>query len=178
MAFSFVDVRGPIEQLPHKLSGCIRIAAEDLRSVEADPGYVIDMDTWHKQHGAGGDNRCYVCFAGAVMARELGAPPDETALPEDFGRHNRARLYALDNLRRGRVVGALRVMLYDYEEYGGYKGRDAEVDRLLTAAHEYEAAERKAREGLFWPSYGAGQDNAPFYAALERTAAFLASIGL
>lgn len=40
-------------------------ALEDLETVEKNPKYAVDMDTWHAPAANG---KCYVCLAGAVLA--------------------------------------------------------------------------------------------------------------
>lgn len=90
-------------RLPNKLSACIRVALADLRKVEADERYRVDMATWHTPIG----DRCAVCLAGAVMAGTLGLRHGVSTYPGAFGNDTADRLYALDACREGDVQSAI-----------------------------------------------------------------------
>lgn len=84
-------------QLPGKYSELIRLAIADLEKCENDPLYRIDMYFYHQPHF----NHCYVCLAGAVMAKTLGAKVDKTCLPSYFTYRQKVMLENLDLLRDG-----------------------------------------------------------------------------
>jgi len=69
-----------LSKLPSKLGDLIRLALSDLEACESTPGYLIEMDTWHKY--SQNEDTCYVCLAGAVMANTLGVPRDVTETPK------------------------------------------------------------------------------------------------
>ena len=85
-------------KLPDKPSKLLKLALNDLKKVEKDDNYRVDMDNWHNSM----EGICYVCLAGAVMAKtlkidkEVNFHPD---LEEDFDIYK--KLYALDSLRMG-----------------------------------------------------------------------------
>lgn len=92
------------DPLPGSLSGLIVTALQDLAKVEKKrKQYIVEMPyTFHEVE----NKKCVVCFAGAVMACSLGANPEQTVNPFDFGTKIQGKLYALDNLRIGDTVGA------------------------------------------------------------------------
>jgi hypothetical protein len=89
-------------KLPKKLSELIRLALTDLRKVERNKNYKVDMNTWHTPNGV-----CRVCLAGAVMAGTLGADPTTVAAPSYYGRDS-GKLAALDEVRCGYLEDAIR----------------------------------------------------------------------
>lgn len=105
-----------MKRLPEKLSACIRLGLKDLREVEELETYYVGMGVWHEPvSGCLRDDgkcsvKCAVCFAGAVMARSLGAPINKSKAPSSYGRWNERRLDALDSLRNGHVRFALQVV--------------------------------------------------------------------
>ena len=86
-----------------KLHEILRIALDDLKVVEKDPRYVINMHNWH--NAAKSSGACEVCLAGATLAVSMQVPtssdrfPGHSALPEGMAQ----KLYALNALRRGEV---------------------------------------------------------------------------
>lgn len=84
---------------PSKPSELIRLALRDLREVEADPRYAVNMADWHNPHA----EICHVCFAGAVMAKSLGTPVYEYSSYCDhrFSTQWQRSLDALDSFRLG-----------------------------------------------------------------------------
>jgi hypothetical protein len=102
-------------ELPDKQSALIRVALKDLRSIEQDPRYTINMYAWMVPGEAG--KPCSVCFAGSVMARRFKLVPDAsieslhdlTKVFEDDADTLR-KLRALDRLRQGELEGAFKVM--------------------------------------------------------------------
>jgi len=87
-----------MKTLPKTPSKFISMALKDLRKIEKDERYIVDMGNWHYTRNSRGP--CYVCLAGAVMARELGSDPGEWRVPGNFPRVT-TKLWALDYLRRG-----------------------------------------------------------------------------
>jgi hypothetical protein len=95
--------------LPSKPSALIRVALEDLAQVEKmKKVYRVNMMTFHELDWF--DNRCHVCFAGAVMAQTLGSDPNKRTFPEDFDDGIRGKLRALDHFRLGCISKGLAVM--------------------------------------------------------------------
>lgn len=91
-------------QLPDKPSELIRLALSDLRKCEADPRYSIDMWAWHAPFL---NDRCYVCLAGAVMAKSINASITDELAPSDFDGEISTKLNALDCFRLGDIAGGL-----------------------------------------------------------------------
>lgn len=89
--------------LPDKLSDLLDMALDDLREIEKDGRYIVNMHYWHVAvHPREDTTKCYVCLAGAVLARKMNHPmvslhPDGE-LPE-----NEHKLQAIDHLREGNV---------------------------------------------------------------------------
>ena len=100
--------------LPDKASALIRVALRDLEAVESDDRYTVQMSLWHDERKSGG---CAVCFAGAVMAKSLGAVLGQHYDPRDF-KGDEQKLTALNELRSGRVgVGLTDLGLDDNDEH-------------------------------------------------------------
>jgi hypothetical protein len=96
-----------MNQLPDKPSELIRVALADLGKCETDTAYEIAMGTWHTPTSRGA---CAVCLVGSVMAKTLGADPDEVAEPFDLGHFECRKLEALDDFRTGDIERALRLL--------------------------------------------------------------------
>jgi hypothetical protein len=96
-------------QLPDIASQLILLALHDLELTEADPEYEVVMEEWH----APSFGYCAVCFAGAVMAKSLGAVPHVGISPSAYPDDNH-KLHALDYFREGSVHDGMRQM--------GFKG--------------------------------------------------------
>lgn len=95
--------------LPDLPSDLIDLALNDLARVERSACYRVDMSSWHEPLGEGSKKVCHACFAGAVMAKTLDAPIDQHRYPDEFGA-DRGKLSALDSLRQGDVLGAMKEM--------------------------------------------------------------------
>ena len=90
------------DTLPDKPSELIRVALADLRKVERSKKYVVYMGVYHEpDRGRGG--KCFVCLAGAVMAKSLSAARDRPLFPEDFPKPVKHKLIAIDSLRIGHI---------------------------------------------------------------------------
>ena len=92
-------------ELPNKPSELILVALHDLELCEADKNYKIDMGDWHAHNIS--NNKCYVCLAGAVMAKNLDVDKAKYIHdPDDLGYELGKVLDAIDALRCGRVHSA------------------------------------------------------------------------
>lgn len=92
-------------KLPNKPSTLIRVALRDLIAVERNTKtYEVSMGTWH----AADKGKCYVCLAGAVMAKSLKTPRTRDAWPFLFPDDTKEKLDALDGFRRGELFEALQ----------------------------------------------------------------------
>ena len=91
--------------LPTTPSALLRTAMADLKSVEADPRYYVNMGVWHEMSPRTG--LCHVCLAGAVMAKSLNFSPTEDIQPAGFNDTVYAQLHALNALRLGEINFAL-----------------------------------------------------------------------
>lgn len=89
---------GSMKQLPDKPSELIRVALQDLEAVENDSRYSVDMDVWHEPDTY---TTCYVCLAGSVIAKSLGAPATHSQNPDHYPYSVERKLRALDWLRAG-----------------------------------------------------------------------------
>lgn len=90
-------------KLPDKLSDLLELAVTDAEAIEKTPGYVLDMNEWHKPNG-----NCRVCMAGAVIARTLGVAPTLEANPNNMEDPRQGQLFAIDSMRTGDFCQAAR----------------------------------------------------------------------
>ena len=106
-------------KLPNRLSDLILVALKDLRKCEKNPKYTVEMSKWHRPSCASAithlDWTCEVCLAGSVIAQTLKTPIIKLKEPVDFGEVDEHKLYALDYIRGGDVLLALR---HFYEKKG------------------------------------------------------------
>lgn len=106
-------------KLPNKPSNLILRALKDLRAVEKNPKYRIDMRDWHSTYQyLDGTKVCSVCFAGAVMVQSLNIPSTISVVPSDqgsglFTKKDIQKLEALDFFREGYNVDAFEEMGLD-----------------------------------------------------------------
>lgn len=119
--------------LPKKLSDVILLALEDLRKIEKDPKYMIDMGVWHEPRTSREDKNtkvCAVCFAGAVLAKTFKKDPlkpfvveveSNNYLHTGLPHTTEGKLSALDSLRNADVYEAL--------ELAGVKNED--IDKAV-----------------------------------------------
>ena len=108
--FILPETKPTTRELPDKLSDLILVALEDLEKAEASRRHEVRMAHWHEQQHGMGDNKCFVCFAGGVMAFSLNAPAGETVHTVHWGEAIRDKLYALNQVRIGAVQQALELM--------------------------------------------------------------------
>jgi len=113
------------KRLPKKLWALIEIALADLRKVEADDRYRVDMMFFH---GTTYDERCLVCLGGSVMSGSCAVAHDVNVDPEDFGSQS-WKFMALDHLRLGDVHGALSLLMNN--KYKGFNVCPSHVSSLL-----------------------------------------------
>jgi len=107
------------DNLGKKPSTIIRRALDDLKAVEKNPKYCVDMGAWHEprydDRAIGPEPVCAVCLAGAVIANRLHADPNDDLSPGMIGMISRSqdlanKLDALDDFRMGNVHTALDTM--------------------------------------------------------------------
>ena len=91
--------------LPDTLHELLDVALKDIDEVYKDPGYEVDMGRWHQ---TGADGVCYVCFAGAVIAKTLKVDKSVHITQPDYhwGDDVAHKLYALDKLSEFNVIDA------------------------------------------------------------------------
>lgn len=94
--------------LPETPSELIMLALKDLVTVRNLPGYVIDMDYWHKPFKI--LKICMVCFAGAVIASTLKLSKYEGTVPSDFTEDTCTKLIMLDMFRGGKIEFGLSLI--------------------------------------------------------------------
>lgn len=79
-------------------------ALDDLELCMKEPGYKIDMKTWHTP----GKTKCFVCLAGAYLAQTCKVPRHISMFPSNINDEKlQMQLYALDLFRVGSVENAL-----------------------------------------------------------------------
>jgi len=115
------SIKDNLPDLPSKL---LAIALEELRKVEKNNDYEIEMLVWHSPCFAGA---CQVCLAGAVIVGKLKVPRHQYANASSFHKSLNRKLEAIDFLRRGFVGDALEILgiekpksiedFYDVEHY-------------------------------------------------------------
>jgi len=118
-----------------KPSTAITQALDDLRKVERNKKYRVDMDVWHDaidlEDDWGEADQCVVCLAGATMAKTLNKAPTDALSPSSFNRKVKNQLLGLDEFRTGRARYALKLFgvrnaPYDFDR----EIADYETDRL------------------------------------------------
>lgn len=99
-----------MRRLPRKLSSLLRAAVTDAQTLQKDPRYTLNMGMYHQA----ASKTCYVCMAGAVMARRLECAPNETVIPDRqrLGKWE-SRLLAIDAMRKGHFEYAARQLRMD-----------------------------------------------------------------
>jgi hypothetical protein len=86
-----------IPKPPKLLSDLIQLALTCADKCAADPRYKFYMVFWH----APCDGVCFICLAGAVIAKTLGADPSESVLPNDYPPEWSKALLALNYICTG-----------------------------------------------------------------------------
>lgn len=95
--------------LPSIPSQLIRLAIKDLKLVEQDNNYEVNMGYWHS--GTNNREQCQVCLAGSVMAKTLETPSSSPWFPEKTG-ENYYSIAALDRFRLGYINLGLQSLNY------------------------------------------------------------------
>jgi hypothetical protein len=117
--------------LPDTLSGLLEVAIKDLKAVEKDPRFEIDMGHWFLGTGSG-LAKCSVCMAGAVLAKSLDWEPDLVlhgpASLDDIGLTGKLR--AINSLRQG-YVGAAARHLHGWGRWDEREGKLNEMNRIV-----------------------------------------------
>ena len=132
----------------------LAMAIEDFEAVLDDPRYVVCFGSWHGPVSA---RQTAVCFAGAVMAKRLGAEIDWNTGPENFEDDAQVRLQSLYRLSIGDVVHAASSQP-QCESWGELIG---EAEWLLQLSPlQLDAAERLSEqwEPILGLTYGAALD--------------------
>lgn len=105
-----------MKKLPNKLSELIRLSLYDLKLVEKDKRYKVDMSYFHNP----GLKKCSVCLAGAVMAKSLKLSLDKDFCYSNFTDDENKKVIAINSLRLGFITSAaveLGKNLYKFEKY-------------------------------------------------------------
>jgi hypothetical protein len=90
-----------VARLPEQMSELLQLALDDLAKAERSKRYTVSMGSWHVYDP--GTDTCFVCLAGAVMARTLKEPRKRYCTSEDFEGATGYCLHALDYLRMGYI---------------------------------------------------------------------------
>lgn len=98
-------------------SKALRQALADLEIIEKDDRYRVDMWAWHApanqlnwtSEEESEQNKCHVCLAGAVLARNGAAEPDEHVWMSAVEPKLFAQMEAIDMFRRGAIESGLRL---------------------------------------------------------------------
>lgn len=152
-----------VRSLPGRPSELIRVGLRDLRAVEADPQYRVNMWAWHQMDEQ--RETCQVCMAGAVLAKTLGRrPTQDLGTPDELGPDTAAKMHALDLFRTGDLVGGLCTL--------GTENLDIDDETAEEAHEEFH----DGVEDYVFPEHGA--DPEEFHAAMERMADLLESYSL
>ena len=106
---------------PERLSEAILMALHDLVDAEEDPSLDVNMGAWHQPYFRETKEFCYVCFAGAVMAKTLKTPVNESVTPGNFSERWERTFNALDSIRIGEVDHALRHFYGNRIQYSVYE---------------------------------------------------------
>jgi hypothetical protein len=115
-----------MQTLPKIPSKLIRLALNDLKLVENDSDYRVDMAHYHERWQDSGP--CFVCLAGSVMAKTLHAAKRHLKT-YDMGTDNRPLLRALNLFRLGCVREAILMM-------GKYDDASSKYDREIVQYDE------------------------------------------
>ena len=83
---------------PESLASALEQALADLKLVEKDERYIVNMSLYHVPIKS---NKCEVCLAGAVLAKTCKVPIDSFILLND--RPDKHVLRAMNYLRQGRI---------------------------------------------------------------------------
>lgn len=140
---------------PERLSDLIRLAVHDIKLVADDKRYEIDMEFFHFKPSA--EPVCYVCFAGAVMAKTLQFDLDDrlphlfsAVAPDPNASAWCDAIEALDAARCGSISNALQFhskVEVDEEKYN-FSPADPHEDLSQFCLDMLAVADRLATDGL------------------------------
>lgn len=155
------------KSLPAKFHGVMTLALEDEARANRSNYYNLNMGAWHvPTYGKDAEYNyetdewsepptgCEVCFAGCVMALSLDADRTKEIDPDYYndGNPTERKLYALDLIRQGAVLEALKEHVYPHGFYDSgdreFVRSDALTDRI-DAAHNLIASKLGERVRLY-----------------------------
>ena len=122
------------QKLPDRMSGLLAVCARDLESCVGDDRYHPWFSQWHES-GVRGKTDCFVCAAGAVMAKTLGVNPSVDAVPSHFPRRIYEKLLAIDYIRRGEVRSAFRELGVRITNFKKVEGLNSLFERINELGH-------------------------------------------
>ena len=96
-----------MKELPNTLHELLGLAIKDMEALMGTEDNAFDMGAWIYMSKYG--NLCYVCMAGAVMLNTLKIkkpPRGQDIKLEPFKRPLRFKIYAIDNMRKGKFKEA------------------------------------------------------------------------
>lgn len=146
-----------MSRLPKRPSKLLLVALRDLRAIEQDSRYTVDMRVWHNpefSYGLLGSVRvCEVCLAGAVIARSFRTPIQRGVTPGNLTPSRRRKLYALDAFRQGCIHSGLHWLQISSDEIPPELPLRVEVvsyhdDRDLWHKQMFQLVRRLQRVGL------------------------------
>jgi len=136
----------------------IHAALEDLELVEKDPRYKVSMNKWHvpswPRDPAG---ECYVCLAGAVIAKRLGEKTSELVEPSDYSTRICVALHWIDNVRKGEIaignhIAHVSMPEYQFNRKGFKKRLRWLANNWPTTKSQSDVLELKARFRAAFPT--------------------------
>jgi len=135
--------------LPNKPSELILLALKDLILVECSKSYEIDMGEWHTPRSSFND-KCLVCFAGAIMAKTLKIDASEDVDPTDFSNATHSKLESLEFFRMGEVGDAFEILGRSYTKGLEF---DRNITHYATNAGKFKREMRKLAADLAAKNY-------------------------
>ncbi len=117
-------------RIPRKPSALIRLALKDLKAVEKDKRYIVDMGEWHYFQPE--MKKCEVCLAGSVLAKTKTLPLASTR--RDVPRW----ALALNAFREGDISHGLKHL--------GISKTPVPNDRMI---NEYDASRKHFYRDMF-----------------------------
>jgi hypothetical protein len=155
---------------PRKFSAWLELAIADLKRVELDPGFEVDMACFLKQHYTR-PGVCRVCLAGSVLAGAGHNPTSRFADEFHSLTHSeRNLLQAIDAVRSGNIQTALIYASYAH----GYIP-DADCRRMSPLG--FSGWTVKVPDAVEW-IYSRNDSNAEFFAYIQAVADKLKEMGL
>jgi len=135
---------------PTKLSDAIDLALEDLEIIETQKkDYTVDMNNYHSPN-CFWDDKCHVCFAGAVMSVTHQVPWEEYVEPYYFG-HGWDKVFrALDLVRMGHLSIALEWMQIEKLSFNECRSitQSSNIDGYFPTYNDDKKAFKKAMKHI------------------------------